>query len=113
MEGSRRQQSTATIPSHTLRTPAGGWRQLAASVKEGIAHDNLSILSGGTAFFLLLGLVPSLAALISIFGLIANPSDIEVQFNALSEVIPTEARTLLEAQMTRIASQRQSTGITA
>jgi membrane protein len=61
----------------------------------------------------LLALVPALAALISIYGLVANPADIQAQFAALSRAMPAEARTLLEAQMTRIATQQQAAGIAA
>lgn len=118
MEGSRRQSQSpdaargrsADSPVHI---PKGGWRDILKRVKGRVGEDNLTIIAGGTAFFLLLGLIPALAALISIYGLVANPSDIQAQFAALSQAMPTEARTILEQQMTRIASQQQTAGIAA
>jgi membrane protein len=89
------------------------WRNLARRVKERVAKDNLRIIAGGTAFFLLLGMVPGLAALISIYGLVANPSDIQAQFAALAGVLPTEVRSIFETQMRRIAEQRQAAGLAA
>ena len=54
-----------------------------------------------------------MAAFISIYGLIANPSDIEAQIAGLSQVMPAEVRTILQSQMTRIAAQDKAAGIAA
>jgi membrane protein len=121
MEGSRRehQETSHDQDGHgrsadsPVQIPKRGWRDILLRAKEGVERDNLSIVAGGTAFFLLLGLVPGLSALISVYGLIANPSDVQTQFDALSQGMPSEARTLLEAQMTRISSQHQTAGIAA
>jgi len=117
MEGSRRQDRRPDDAGRSAETPAEipkrGWRDIFLRVKEGVAKDNVSIIAAGTAFFVLVGLVPGLAALISIYGLIANPSDIQAQFEAVSGAMPAEVRTLLEGQMTRIASQHSAAGIAA
>lgn len=117
MEGSRRYPAQDASRGHSAQNPTQipqrGWREIARRVKDSLADDNVSLLAGGTAFFLLLGLVPGLAALISIYGLIANPSDIEAQFATISGAVPAEVRSILEAQMTRIAGQRQAAGIAA
>ena len=119
MEGSRRQDTTTNeaqrgrLAETPTEIPKQGWRDIALRVKDKIGKDNISIIAGGTAFFLLLGVVPTLAALISIYGLVANPTDIQAQFAALSQVLPTEVRTILETQMTRIAEQDKTAGIAA
>jgi membrane protein len=118
MEGSRRYTSAATgdrgkSAESPTDIPKKGWDDIVSRTRHAIARDNLSIVSGGTAFFLLLGLVPGLAALISIYGLIANPSDVQSQFAAMSRILPTDVRTVLEGQMTRIAAQHQTAGIAA
>src|SRR4051812_18624546 len=118
MEGIRRrdpEQSQSPQPndgrgrsaSAPTQIPTPGWRDILLRAKASISKDNLSIIAGGTAFFILLGLVPGLAALISIYGLIANPSDIEKQLASFSHVMPAEVRTVLEGQMTRISSEHQ------
>jgi membrane protein len=117
MEGSRRQteqtESRGRSAESPLQIPKRGWREIALRVKERLSEDNVSIVAGGTAFFVMLALVPALAALISIYGLIANPSDIKAQFDAISTAMPAEARTILEGQMTRIATERQTAGFAA
>lgn len=118
MEGSRRKagdphdQRTRSTDS-PLQASKRSWRDIALRVKERIGEDNVSIIAGGTAFFVLLGLVPGLAALISIYGLVANPADIQAQFASVSHGMPAEARTILEGQMTRIAEADQTAGIAA
>src|SRR5690349_20989109 len=118
MEGSRRQQTSAeTDRGRSAATPAEipkkGWRDIFLRTKEGIERNNLSIIAGGTAFFLLLGLVPGMAAVISVYGLIANASDVEALLASLSRMVPTEARSILEDQLTRISSQHQAAGVAA
>jgi membrane protein len=87
--------------------PRLGWRDILKRTKDEIAKDNISILSAGVAFFLLLGLIPGLAALISIYGLVSDPAQVQEQFQAVSGVMPAAVAELLTDQMTRIA---ESTG---
>src|SRR6478672_2404946 len=115
MEGSRRTaQEAQSDRGRSAETPVDipepGWRDILVRTKESISRDNLPMVAGGTAFFILLALIPGMAALISIYGLIANPSDVQAQFDALSRMMPAEVRTVLETQMTRISSQHQTAG---
>lgn len=64
--------------------------------------DNLSIISAGLAFYALSATVPSFAALISIYGLFANPSDVQNQVLFLSRFMPAEAWSLLQDQLKKI-----------
>jgi membrane protein len=83
--------------------PRKGWRDILLRTKDEIAKDNISIIAAGVAFFFLLGLIPGLAALISIYGLIADPGQVQQQFQAVSGVLPAAAAELLTEQMSRIA----------
>jgi membrane protein len=108
-EGQDRGRSAAT----PAQIPKAGWRDIATRTKDAISEDNIPIISGGVAFFLLLGLIPGLAAFISIYGLVADPADIQAQFASLSGFLPEDARRLLEEQMTRIAGQPSTAGLAA
>jgi membrane protein len=118
MEGSRRKEQQAEAErgraaESPTEIPKPGWRDILIRTKEGITEDNVSMVAGGTAFFVLVALVPGLAALISIYGLVANPANVQAQFEALSRLMPAEVRTVLEGQMTRIAGQHQTAGLAA
>ena len=56
---------------------ASGWWDITKRVWAHIGEHNVSIMAAGVAFYALLSIFPGLTALISLYGLIANPSDIE------------------------------------
>jgi membrane protein len=93
--------------------PKLGWRDILLRTKDSISEHQVATLAGATAFYLLLGLIPGLAALISIYGLMANPADIQAQFAAIAQLMPEEARKLLEQQMSAIAAQHRTAGVAA
>ncbi len=63
---------------------------------------NIGLLSAGVAFFSLLALFPGIAALISVFGLFADPLVLQDQLSLLQDLIPPAAFTLLDNQITRL-----------
>lgn len=73
-------------------------------------EDNLSIVSAGVAFYIFLGLIPALGAVISIWGLVADPATIKEQIDSMGALLPAQVIEILDEQMTRIA--QQSTGAT-
>lgn len=70
-------------------------------------RDDASVLAAGVAMFLLLGLLPTLAAVVSLFALIADPHRIESHLAGLDKVVPREVYRLLIDQFER-ASRRSS-----
>jgi membrane protein len=86
-----------------FRIPARGWRDIALRVKDEWGDDNVGIAAAAVAFYSFLALIPALAALVSILGLVAqdgNPQDvIERLFGAL----PNEAQQLLTDQLESIS----------
>lgn len=86
-------------------TLIGTWKSLAA--------DHLSIVAAGVAFYILLGIIPALAAAISIYGLVSDPQQIRDHFAAMEGVMPKEANRLLLDQMDRIAGRKSGAGFAA
>jgi membrane protein len=93
--------------------PRKGWRDILKRTKKEINNDHITVIAAGTAFFFLLGLIPGLAALISIYGLIADPMQVREQFAAVSGVLPAAVTELLSQQMERIASNSGAAGLGA
>ena len=56
-------------------------------------------MAAGVAFYTLLSIFPAMSALISIFGLVADPQVIERQLADLSEVLPQDVLKLLADQL--------------
>lgn len=93
--------------------PRRGWRDILLRTKNQITADNLSLVSAGVAFYALLAVFPALAAAVSMYGLLADPGQIERQFENLAVLMPQEARPILLDQISALSASPESTlGIT-
>ena len=99
------------VPGREADRPTGilapGWKSVALRVKDQVAQDNVSIVSAGVAFYLLLSIVPALAATVAVYGLVANPEAIGRHMEALGAFMPAEAQVLIGEQLNRLV---QSSG---
>ncbi|MGZ8218186.1 YihY/virulence factor BrkB family protein [Methylomagnum sp.] len=84
--------------------PYEGWRDIAHRVWADLQQHNMSFVAAGVAFFALLALFPALGAIVGIYGLIADPGDVEREAGFLRNVLPPEALNLLREQLRQIAS---------
>lgn len=89
--------------------PLDGWRDIARRVWAELDHDNISFVAAGVAFFGLLAVFPALAVMVALYGLVADPGDVQQQFDALQGVLPSEAQQLLSDQLREIASHASRT----
>lgn len=89
--------------------PKLGWRDVLARTKNQIQEDNVDIVAAGVSFYVLLSLPFVLSALVSIYGILADPAEIQRQMSGLEGVIPADAHALIAEQLTRISSQQTGT----
>jgi membrane protein len=61
------------------------------------------MVAAGVAFYAFLSVFPALAALVSVYGLVSDPHQVEQQIDALRGVMPEGVRGLLGEQLRRIA----------
>src|SRR5262245_9854168 len=54
--------------------PRTGWRDILLRTKQEVADDNVSLVAAGVAFYGLLAVFPGIAALVSLYGLLADPT---------------------------------------
>jgi membrane protein len=87
--------------------PARGWKDILLRTYRGVNADRVMREAAGVTYYVLMALFPGLAALVAIYGLIANPEDIERQLAGLSGTIPQEAITIIQGQLEHLASQNQ------
>lgn len=91
--------------------PARGWKDVALRVKGEVKEDQVSLLSAGVAFFLLLAMFPALAALVSLYGLFADPAEVSQQVTDLTGTLPEEAQSLITDQLESITDREQGIGV--
>ena len=89
---------------HPRQLTASGWRDILWRVKEETGKDNISMIAAGVAFYIMLAIFPMLAATVSIYGLVADPADVQRNFEAVSGVIPEDARSIMVDQLSAVAS---------
>lgn len=90
-----------------MMTPTN-WRQVARQVRSEVSDDRLVLSSAGVAFFGFLSLIPALASLVAVAGLVLAPDTVAEQTTDLFANLPAEARTLLSEQLETIASRGRS-----
>jgi membrane protein len=86
------------------KIPAAGWSDVMWRAWQEISDANLFLVAGGVTYALLLALFPGLAALVSIYGLVLNPGQVEAQVGSLSGVLPEQSRQLLSDQLHSLVS---------
>lgn len=99
---------------HPGKIPAAGWTDVAWRAWQEISDANLFLVAGGVTYTLLLALFPGLAALVSIYGLVLNPAQVEAQVGALSGVLPDQSRQLLADELHSLVTASSGTlGVSA
>lgn len=93
-----------TGASQPTDIPAGGWKAIGKRVVVELKNHHVSLLAAGVAFKGLLAIFPTIIAAISIWGLVADPQQIQQQASGFLNALPSEAAALLERQMTDVAS---------
>jgi len=74
-------------------------------VKRELKEDDISLVAGSVAFYAFLAIFPALAALVSLYGLVADPADVGHQVDAMGGIVPPEARAALQGELAHLASQ--------
>ena len=100
--GSGGRGGTSGVPGEDAekpsQIPARGWLQI---VKRGWAEaktDQVPLLGAGVAFYAFLALFPAIIALVTLYGLFADPAIIAQQVNSLS-ALPEDVRKLIVGQV--------------
>jgi membrane protein len=88
---------------------ASGWKDILWRVYEGISDDRILANAAGVTYYALLALFPAIAALVSIYGLFADPTTIVGHLDAMSGVAPGGAIEVLRDQLTRLTAQGSTT----
>lgn len=82
-----------------------GWKGVLKRTKDEVKDDNAALLSAGVAFFALLSLVPALFALVSIYGLVADPAEVDRQVTDALAAAPTEVQDLVSEQLQAVTER--------
>ena len=83
---------------------ARGWADILRRVWKDTSKKNLSLVAAGVTYYLLLALFPALAALVSLYGLFANPADMAKSVQSLSGILPSSTVKLIGDELQQLVS---------
>src|SRR6266403_3218882 len=96
----------ASTPSEI---PARGWKDILLRVYENLDEHRVVAIAAGVTFYVILAIVPAIAAFVALYGLFADPNTIGRHLDALSDIMPGGALDIIGEQMGRIAAQGNRT----
>jgi membrane protein len=88
--------------------PQQGWIDILRRTWRQAKEDNISIVAAGVAFYALLAIFPALGAALSIYGFFADPADVSRQLASFAGLLPGDAQSLLERQLSEVSAQPRS-----
>jgi membrane protein len=88
-----------------FQIPWTGWKDILWRTYERTGEDRLLATAGGVVFFGLLAVFPAITALVSCYGLFANPSTIGDNLQTLALMLPEGAFQIVQDQISRVVSK--------
>lgn len=92
----------ATTPSEI---PRRGWRDILLRVKDSISEKSLGLIAAGAAFYAFIAIPSGIAALISIYGLISDPTHVEQEIETIQSIMPRQAAEIVLDLLSSLISQ--------
>jgi membrane protein len=89
--------------------PAPGWKDILLRVYNGISDDRILANAAGVTYYALLALFPGIAAVVSTYGLFADPNTIVDHVDTVAGFAPSGAIDVIRDQLTRLSTQGSTT----
>jgi membrane protein len=92
--------------------PPRGWFAILRRVKAEVKEDNVTLLAAGVAFYAMLAIFPAIIAVVTVYGMVADPNQVESQVGEFAKSLPSGADELLTEQLRNVTQAgRQSLSI--
>jgi membrane protein len=101
--------SRGRTASEPTQIPPRGWRDILVRTWGMVQESNIFLVSGGVTYAIILALFPGLAALVSIYGLLLDPTQVEKQVASLSTVLPPDTAQMIGNELHSLVSASSGT----
>lgn len=91
--------------------PARGWKEIFWRVYAQVDEDRVLAVAAGVTFYALLAIFPAITALVSVYGLFADPVSIQEHMSTVAAFIPGGALDILGEQIQRLSSEKTGLGL--
>lgn len=88
--------------------PARGWWDVIRRSAGQVKSDNVALLAAGVAFWFFLALVPTIVAVINVYGLVANPEDVSKLVSRFDQTLPHDLVRFINDQLVAITRTSNS-----
>lgn len=92
---------------HEIPTP--GLRDVFWRVVSDVSEDRVPLIAGGVTYYLLLALFPALTALVSLYGIVADPTTISGHIGFLVSILPPGSFDIINDQLSALTQQKNAT----
>jgi membrane protein len=96
---------------HHLRLSALSWikwRQILMATWQSSGENNVTLVAAGVAFYAFLAFVPLLAAMVLVFGIVADQAILAASITKMVQIMPPGAATVVTDQLQAIVAQSGS-----
>jgi membrane protein len=87
--------------------PPRGWFAILKRVKAEVKEDNVTLLAAGVAFYGMLAIFPAIIAVVTVYGMVADPAQVESQVNEFAKGMPAGAGELITEQLNNVVNAGQ------
>ncbi|MCJ2065882.1 YihY/virulence factor BrkB family protein [Methylobacterium sp. J-088] len=108
-EVARSQADRGRQASKPTEIPAKGWKDIVLRTYRDVGENRIMLVSAGVTFFALLAIFPAIAALVSVYGLVADASTINDQLASLQGIMPQGALDILSDQVKNLNDKGNAT----
>jgi membrane protein len=98
-----------TLAPNAWQIPLPGWKQILARTFERINEDRILATAAGVVFYGLLAIFPATTALVSSYGLFADPSTIAGNLQSLALMLPDGSFAVVQDQISRVLAKETTT----
>jgi membrane protein len=95
----------ALPPRSGIRPTWRDWKEIARRVFKALTDDRLLAVAAGIVFYGLLAFFPAITALVSFYGLLADPSTIREHLSLAAGILPAGGFDILREQVERILAK--------
>jgi membrane protein len=84
--------------------PKRGWWDISMRVKDAMSEKNLTLIAAGAAFYAFLAIPSAFTALVSLYGLVADPQDVHRHLELAKGVVPDQVLQIMSDQLQALTS---------
>jgi membrane protein len=107
--GPKQPVEKALVPPSPRQIPLGGWKAILWRTYQQINDDRLLATAAGVVFYGLLAIFPAITALVSSYGLFADPSTISNNLQNLALMLPEGSFAIVQDQIARVLAKETTT----